>query len=564
MGGKQQRYPGVDRINTGFLQLFVLCAFAFTLALALSLASSPSAVAMSLAEQVYDQGMRFYAGRDFARATDYLGQVCDMEADNHVARYYLIYSFAALKNFDKAMKHAQILMQKNPGNEQYQILHDQIRDAVTKVEEEEQESRRTLGGPREVVTGGYQPGRPTDDQPETRSVTDTPTPTVVQPMTQTDVAIRHLDHEEYASATRILEEITAQNPKNSQAHHLLGVAALKQRKLEQAEKYFLLAKNLDPASFQTLFLLGKVLLLREKPAEAETMFSQALAEKNDVYAKLHLAEAKHKLGQWPEAEKLYRAVLEQNPQVIEAQLALADRAIEQGLLNDAAAFINEILTKDPRNTQARYAKAKILFAGDLFDDAAHQIALALQESPDNEYFLVFQARCFLKALQIGKALDTASKLLNLDADNLEARILMTEGLLLEGQIADAEAHLQKATKVAEDPRLFQLAAKIAIKRGDNEEAREQLQKYVMHNSDYGPAYLEFAGFLENTGEQAAAMEVYQTVATRFPDSRFAAQAESRVATIKAATSQSGTTPQTRSGRQLPPTRSRPSPGRVKF
>lgn len=520
--------------------------------------------ASGLVDQLYDQGMRYYAGRDFDRAVDYLGQVCDMDDENHTARYYLIYSLAAVKTYDKAMKQARILTEKNPQNEQYRILYDQIRQALQQVEEEQRELRRAVSGPQEVITGGYRPSRSPAAYASAAEALPVEVPSkVVRPVTETDLAISHLDHEEYASATALLEGIIAKNPGNSQAQHLLGVVSFNQRAWERARQGFQKALKIDPTSFQSLFLLGKTFIQEGNLAEAEAAFTKALAQKPDIYAKLHLAEVKQKLGQWSEASTLYQEILVLDPNIPEARLALAEGNIDQGLLEAAAAEVNKVLANDPSSPQARYVRARILFAGDLFDDAAQQVGLALQAAPGNEFYLAFQARCFLKAFQVGKALETAGQLLKINPDNIEARIIMAEGLLSEGLEGDADAHIQIARKAGDDPRLLRLSAQVAAKRGQPEVAREQMAQYVAASPGNGPAYLDFAKFLEESGDISAAIEVYQSIETQFPDSRFSSMAKDKLTKLVA--TQAPSTPGAPGAkRSTPPSRLGPPPGKVKF
>jgi len=491
--------------------------------------SSGAIRAEELSVTLFNQGMQLYSRQDYAGAADYLGQVCDMVPDNHQARYYLVYSLLAAKQQAKAQEQAKILCDRNPGNQQFAALLDQIAKAAPA--QDAMRSGTTKPVPKEVILGGY---TSLDVPREPRSApASAPAKPEAKPQTELDEAVAAIDTEQFASAALMLDSIIKKEPKNQRALHYRGVAELNQRRYEQARTWFEKSLAVKSDNFETLFLLGDSWLKDGKGKEAEIAFSKALKIRpNDVFAMLNLADAKRKQGALKEAIEMYTKVSELDPNIVEAGLALAETLIDQGKLDDAASTVNNVLASDTGSVQAHFLKGKILYRNNLLDDAAAEMKMALGAQSNNIYIKVWLARVLLSGFKTTEALDVASQILKDDPANYDARLLTAEALIANGEVGDARDHLDQAEKVKKSADLTRLRAMLARKSGSNDEAKIYYMQYIQQDPGNGFAALEYAQFLEETGEIAEAVTVLETMKAAFPGTSLEQTADARIEALR--------------------------------
>ncbi|OQA09794.1 MAG: cellulose synthase subunit BcsC [bacterium ADurb.Bin374] len=502
-------------------------ALCFCVAL-MALPACPS-WAEDLSATLFNQGMQLYARQDYRGAADYLGQVCDMSPDFHQARFYLVYSLLATKRQADALEQAKILCEKNPGNQQFVALRDQI--AKTAPVRDPAKPLVPTAIPQEVILGGYNSVE-TTREPRAQSATPTARP-AAKPQTDLENAISAIDTEQFASAAQMLDAILKKDPKNYRALHYRGVSELNRQRYAEARTWFEKALAVKSDNFETLFLLGDAQLRAGMGKEAEGTFSKALKLRpNDVFAMLKLAEAKRKQGALKEAVELYAQVKQLDPNVVEARLALAETLVDQGKLDEAATTVNEVLSTDQANLQAHFLKGRILYRNNLLDDAATEMKLALNAQPDNIFIKVWLAKVLLSGFKMTEALDVASQILKDDPDNYDARLLTAEALIGSGEVADAGEHLDQAAKKRTSPELTRLRAMLARKAGNNDEAKKYYSQYIHEDAGNGYASMEYAQFLEEIGEIADAMSVLESVKTAFPDTSLMQAADARIEALR--------------------------------
>ncbi len=152
-----------------------------------------------------------------------------------------------------------------------------------------------------------------------------------------------------AEAQGIYREILAENPKNPDALHLLGVLARQER----------------------------------RPGEAVELISRAIAI-NNTTAAFHnnLGNALGDLGRYDEAILAYRDALRLRPGSIESQINLADTLKLAGRLAEAIATYRHLLAAQPNIPEAHYHLAHLLQqAGDL-PAAVNSYRDAIRLKPD--------------------------------------------------------------------------------------------------------------------------------------------------------------------------------------
>jgi len=527
----------------------------FTL-LMIFLTGSLVVFAQDLVAPLFAQGMKLYTQKDYAGAADYLGQVCDITADHHQARFYLVYSLAAIKNYAEALKQAKLLCDRNPLNPQFVALRDQIQQAFNAANSTKNISITDSAVQKETYLGHNDPLAITTSSGVISISTPRASP-VARPKSPLDDAVTCLDSEEYAQAAKLFDAIIGKDPKNAKALHYRGLVEYNQKKYTDARTWFQKAVAVKP-EFDTLFLLGEALQREGNPKGAEEAFQKALAIKEDVFAILNLAEAKRKQGKTNEALEFYRKALKIDPNVSEAKIFCGETLLDQGKIEEATKIINEVLTTEPSNGYAHYVKGRILLQGDLSDDAVNEAKSAIIAMPENEFFKIFLAKAYLKGYKTGPALDVAGEIIKTNPNNYEARVILAEGLLFSGEIENAKEHLEQAEKIRPGPEVTKIRAFIARKLGDNEKAKELFQSYLSQEAGNGSAYLEYGQFLEEIGDAPMAAEVYKSIQTRFPKTSFAATADAKLEAI------APKLPQGAGDKTATPDKPKVEPGKVKY
>ena len=259
----------------------------------------------------------------------------------------------------------------------------------------------------------------------------------------------------------------------------------------------------------------------------------------DAYARINLAETKRALGKLDEAIALLRGIIAKNDSILEARIYLTEALLEKNELEEASAEVNQVLSRDPQNALARYVRAKVLFQGKLYEDAELSIKQALVLSPENRSFQTFHAQIVLKMNRINEAVEIAGRVVNLEADNWEARLILAQAFLQGGDAATAQEHLSVAAQTVGGPEITLLEARIARKLGDNDRALALYQTYFSQDAASPQIYMEYAELLEAAGDRDAAADTYDQIKERFPDTPFAVAAESKAAAVRNAPTSGG-------------------------
>jgi len=426
-----------------------------------------------------------------------------------------------------------------------------------------------MGAQRALPAGGAQPGRPpkevTIEEVETASSGSgpasataaapkpkpTPKPVPDNRDAGLEAAVEALDAQRYASSAALLDAIIAKNGKNARAFHYRALVELSQNNVTDSVKHFARSVELDAKSFDTWFNYGDALSRLGKTKEAEEAFAKAVALKEDIFAMLNLAEARKKLGKGKEALELYERVLKIEPNSLEAKLNKADALADEGKAEEGNALVNEVLVADGKNAQAHFVKGRILMRGELYEDAVTEFRAATTASPGNEYYMVHLARALVAARKYPEVVDIGNRIMKTNPANLEARFLVAEGLMMAGDVDNAEVHLDELEKVQKDARTMTLRAKLARRLNQHEKADGLYQQAIAADPANAELLLEFARYQEEVGSNSVAIEIYQTIREKFPNSHWSGIADTKLGPIEEAASGGSDQP-------------KPEPGKVKY
>lgn len=483
-----------------------------------------------LVPALLDQGLKLYAAKDYSGASDYLGQVVDMAKDHDQARYYLVYSLLMSGNREKALEHAKVLAARQPGQKQYAELIAQIEKelASEKATKGKRLSRPLIA--KEVMLGGYQTK---DIVREPRVSTQTYDITPPRPKTEIELAVEKIDEEDYEAANAMLQDILKKNPKEAKAHHYLGVINFSLGKYQEAIKEFDQAVKADPKNFQSFFLLGDCYRALDDFKKAEEQFKKALEIKEDIFAMLNIADIMVRQNRLKEAEELFEKVSSKDANISDAKIGLAQIRLQKGFVAEAADMINEVIVQSAGNPEAHYARAMILMENMIFDDAAEEAKKAMQIVPGSLKYRSAYALALVRSYNVTRGLEEAAAIITEYPDNIDARLVLAEGLIMSGASGDAEEHLLQVEKRNPHPMVSKLRHTAATRAGETDKARGFLREYLERSPGQPKAALEYAQYLEKNQQNADALQAYYEIADLHKETAFAEQAKEGIERLEA-------------------------------
>jgi tetratricopeptide (TPR) repeat protein len=183
------------------------------------------------------------------------------------------------------------------------------------------------------------------------------------------------------------EDTVAKSPSKLKAHANLGLAYLRQNRMEEARAAFERALEIHPRSAAAHANLGLMHLMRNDPGRAVEELRQALeANPRHLDAHRHLSGAYLRLSRFAEAEQAARQglAIRDDPDI---RSALAAALSRQGRSEEAERELSLILDRDPQHADALRQLGLLRHRAGRSDEALelYRKALSVEPSPDLFY-----------------------------------------------------------------------------------------------------------------------------------------------------------------------------------
>ncbi len=241
------------------------------------------------------------------------------------------------------------------------------------------------------------------------------------------------------------------NPRNAQAHALLGLALQRQGQLAEAVASQRRALALDPKLTGLHAIMAPALHdLREYEAAADS-YRRALAlEANDADLQRGYSEVLRQLGRREDALDAARQALQLHPDNVESLFSVA--AAQHELHDHAAAAesFQRALDLAPEDVNARLDLAQSLFRVQRFGAAEACYRQVIAQQPDNLGAQVRLASTLREQKRFDEALSCLERVLEAAPDNLEALLETSIALQVSGKLAQANEVLVRALALAPD------------------------------------------------------------------------------------------------------------------
>lgn len=179
---------------------------------------------------------------------------------------------------------------------------------------------------------------------------------------------------------------------NAQAHHLLGVCALKLGRLAEGAAALEEALRLSPESKDAAYTLATAYASANRIEDAERVQQQLLANLDTAESYLVRAAIQKARRDYPSAVKAAEKALSLNPKLPMANELLGRSLVGLQMHPEAIEAYQRELSLDPNNFNANAVLGWIYLRNKRFDDAAPLLERAAKFRPDDLALLFMQAQ----------------------------------------------------------------------------------------------------------------------------------------------------------------------------
>jgi tetratricopeptide (TPR) repeat protein len=239
-------------------------------------------------------------------------------------------------------------------------------------------------------------------------------------------------------AETCLREAIGQAPAFAKPHEDLGYLLVQQNRPEEAVTALQRATHLDPKLEKAWFTLGKALAMLGRGAEADAAFERSftLSPERRFMA---LAVEHQKEGRPEEAEHLYRRVLRNNPNNVDALRLLALLSLEADRQPEADGLLTRAIGLAPDYVAALLDLAQLRREQDRYSEALEYAHRALALDPRNAQAHYLRGMALAPTGYTEEAIDAYRKSLELRPTHLGSLLNLGHMLKTVGRYAEAVA-----------------------------------------------------------------------------------------------------------------------------
>ncbi len=169
---------------------------------------------------------------------------------------------------------------------------------------------------------------------------------------------------------------------NFQAHNLLGLALLRQGRIDDAISQISEAVQINPKSPEMLFSLGKALAIQGKYDKAATQYDNAWRlQPNNAMANYNMGTILSQMGNFQQAVDFFLVAIKIDPDNYEARNNLGIAYAKLGKINEAITQFTEALRSDSQSSKINYNLGVTLAAQGRYSDADKYFKEALRIEP---------------------------------------------------------------------------------------------------------------------------------------------------------------------------------------
>jgi tetratricopeptide (TPR) repeat protein len=259
---------------------------------------------------------------------------------------------------------------------------------------------------------------------------------------------------DYATAHGLWADTVAKRPRNSRAHHNLGLAELTAGRLEQAERHLRDAIALAPGSAESVYNLGVVLSRQGRPAEAIAAYGEAIRLGPDhAGAHNNLANLLVDAGRFAEAGPHYAEAVRLQPRTAGARNSFGKWLVDAGRPAEALAQLEEAIRLQPDMAEPHFNAGNACAALGRLPAAADYYRAAVRLDSGHAEARNNLGNLLLELDRLPEAMAEFEAALRLRPDYFEPRRTLALLLLMHLQRpAEARQHLEILARQRPDDR----------------------------------------------------------------------------------------------------------------
>ncbi|NNG24337.1 O-linked N-acetylglucosamine transferase, SPINDLY family protein [Telluria aromaticivorans] len=240
------------------------------------------------------------------------------------------------------------------------------------------------------------------------------------------------------------------NPRDSNAHALLGLALLKGHQLDEGVASLRRALELNPKVRGLQPVLAAALFELGRNEEAVAAYRVALRFHDDADLHQGLAAALLRLGRAAEGEAAARRAAELAPAHSAPLLVLAGVLHSLGNRDEAAVCLRRVLAIEPEHVDARADLGNILFYQQRHAEAAEYFRAVVAQQPGHVAAVLHLAHCDRVLKRHDAAVEGFERAIALAPGRPDVLVDLSNALRAQGKLGEAAATLRRALELAPD------------------------------------------------------------------------------------------------------------------
>lgn len=220
-----------------------------------------------------------------------------------------------------------------------------------------------------------------------------------------------------AEAERLYRKILADDKRNFDALHLLGIICAQKEKFDEAERLLRAAIAVDPRFPPCYHNYGNVLAKLKRYQDAIDSYDRAIAlAPNHAPAYSDRGNCEHELKRFDAALNSYAKALSYRPDHVAAWSGRGNVLYDIGRYGEAAAAFDKALSLKPDHPGAWVGRGNLLYKLKRYDDAAAAYQRALAVSPNLAEAWFGRGNVLLNLKRYGEAIAAYDRTLSINPD----------------------------------------------------------------------------------------------------------------------------------------------------
>lgn len=289
-------------------------------------------------------------------------------------------------------------------------------------------------------------------------------------------AMAALDEGNWLKAVQFLNTAQAADPDYLIPYHELADIYIHIGNLDAALAAIQEAARIDPEDYQTNFILANIYLIQNRPDAALKIYAtlEKVIQESSPDLLFNMALASHAQRSHRQTLGFLKRVLAEDPSYTEALELEAKVLFETGDLDGAERVLGEILASESDHILARHLLGLVFARRKRWQAAIREWEEVLALAPDHDETIRESAWAFNMMGDDARAVSMLQKVLELNPDNLQARIDLGAILMSKAKTEEAIAQWEEARRA--DPNNPTLKKFLAQARSNQKRRRSRKKK----------------------------------------------------------------------------------------